>query len=125
MVTVYNLTPPATLPPPSLDIGCPIFACVERDIPLGESASVNNVILTKEHVNRLREMVASKVKLRRFLCSSSDDEVPIKLRKVNNPSVDKIDNTEDEKKEGECREFMVITYTKSIFCSFAFVVSVI
>ena len=82
MVTVYNLTPPASLPPPSLDIGCPIFACVERDIPLGESASVNNVILTKEHVNRLREMVASKVKLRRFLCSSSDDEVPIKLRKV-------------------------------------------
>ena len=77
MVTLYNLTPPPT------DIGCPVFAHAERDIPLGDSASVTNLILYKEHVERLREMVASKEKLSSFFCSSEGEhEVPKTIAKL-------------------------------------------
>ena len=96
MVTIYEVTPPPTL------------ARIERDIPLGESASVNNVFLTMEHITKLRTMVATKVKLRRFLCSS-DEEIPIKLRKVESDTPGEI-SADDKTEEGERREFKVIKY---------------
>ena len=85
-----NVTLPP-LAPSSVDTRCPMFANVERDISLGESTSGNSVILTREHVNRLREMMANKEKLKRFLCSSiNEQEVSANFRKINGRGADRI-----------------------------------
>ena len=98
-MTVSNMTPPPTQGPSDMDIA------------LGESASVCNISLTKEHISKLREMVATKDKLKRFLCTSAEEDgvIPNKLIKVSSSKKDEARCQEQE--EGERREFQVITYT--------------
>ena len=99
-MTVSNLAPPLTQGPSDMDIA------------LGESASACNFTLTKEHISNLRVMVATRDKLKRFLCTSAeeDHEVPRKQIKIDTEDEDnKATSHADE--DGNRREFQVITYT--------------
>ena len=99
--SVAKMTPPLTQGPSDMDIA------------LGESASACNFTLIKEHISNLRVMVATRDKLKRFLCTSAkeDHEVPRKQIKIDTENNEDNEATRHADKDRNCSEFQVIMYT--------------